>query len=65
MRSLLPLMLAAAFHLGAHAAPTVVHTEAQLNEALASGKPTPSGAWSSWSASPTPTQNGGVTPAPP
>jgi hypothetical protein len=41
MRSLLPLMLAVVLHLGAHAAPTVVHTEAQLNEALASGQPTP------------------------
>lgn len=41
MRPLIPLMLAAAFHLGANATPTVVHTQAQLNEALASGQPTP------------------------
>jgi hypothetical protein len=46
MRSLLPLMLAAAFQLTVHAedapsAPAVVRSEAQLNEALASGKPTP------------------------
>ena len=46
MRSLIPLVLAATLHPAGHAAdappvPSVVHSEAQLKEALASGKPTP------------------------
>jgi len=46
MRSLIPLVLAAALHPAVHAAdappvPSVVRSEAQLKEALVSGKPTP------------------------